>query len=111
MRSNILTKLACLTAVALASLAAQDLTITNVRIIGPNAGVIERGSIVVRGGKIASVAAGAPSATSGQTIDAKGMTAMPGFIDAHRHINTGPNEKAQMQALLEAGYTTVLSGG
>ena len=39
------------------------------------------------------------------------MTAMPGFIDAHRHINTGPNEKAQMQALLEAGYTTMLSGG
>jgi imidazolonepropionase-like amidohydrolase len=39
------------------------------------------------------------------------MTAMPGFIDAHRHINTGPNEKEQMQALLEAGYTTVLSGG
>ena len=36
---------------------------------------------------------------------------MPGFIDGHRHINTGPNEKAQMQALLEAGYTTVLSGG
>jgi imidazolonepropionase-like amidohydrolase len=39
------------------------------------------------------------------------MTAMPGFIDAHRHINTGPNEKAQMQAQLEAGYTTILSGG
>jgi imidazolonepropionase-like amidohydrolase len=36
---------------------------------------------------------------------------MPGFIDAHRHINTGPNEKAQMQAQLEAGYTTILSGG
>src|SRR6185503_9044397 len=43
--------------------------------------------------------------------DAKGMTAMPGFIDAHRHINTGPNEKAQMQAQLEAGYTTILSAG
>src|SRR5215831_17159529 len=39
------------------------------------------------------------------------MTGMAGFIDAHRHINTNPNEKAQMQALLEAGYTTVLSGG
>ena len=36
---------------------------------------------------------------------------MPGFIDAHRHFNTGPNEKAQMQAQLEAGYTTLLSGG
>ena len=41
-----------------AAAAAQDLTITNVRIIGPNATVIERGSIVVRGGKIVSVAAG-----------------------------------------------------
>src|SRR5690242_233845 len=96
---------------AFAPLLAQDLTITNVRIIGPNATVIERGSIVVRGGKIASVAAGSPAAPAGKTIDAKGMTAMPGFIDAHRHINTGPNEKARMQALLEAGYTTILSGG
>ena len=65
----------------------------------------------MRGGKIVSVAAGAPASTSGQTIDAKGMSAMPGFIDAHRHINTGPEEKAQMQRQLEAGYTTILSGG
>src|SRR5581483_10012617 len=86
-------------------------TITNARIIGPNAGVIERGSIVVRGGKIVSVAPGKPSATSGRILDAKGMTAMPGFIDGHKHINTGPNEKQEMQALLEAGYTTILSGG
>lgn len=95
----------------LASASAQDLTITNARIIGPDASVIERGSIVVRGGKIVSVAPGAPASTAGKIVDAKGMTAMPGFIDAHRHINTGPNEKQQMQALLEAGYTTVLSGG
>jgi imidazolonepropionase-like amidohydrolase len=96
---------------ALAPLSAQDLTITNARIIGSNATVIERGSIVVRDGKILSVAAGAPSSTSGKVVDAKGMSAMPGFIDAHRHINTGANEKAQMQAQLEAGYTTILSGG
>src|SRR5580700_10445435 len=104
-------KLACLTLGAFASLSAQDLTITNARIIGPGSAVIERGSIVIRAGKIVSVAAGAPSAPAGRTIDAKGLSAMPGFIDAHRHINTGPNEKAQMQALLEAGYTTILSGG
>jgi len=90
---------------------AQDLTITNARVIVANGTIIERGSIVVRGGKIASAALGMPSAASGRTIDAKGMTAMPGFIDAHKHINTGPDEKAQMQALLEAGYTTILSGG
>jgi imidazolonepropionase-like amidohydrolase len=39
------------------------------------------------------------------------MSVMPGFIDAHRHINTGPKEKEQMEALVEAGYTTILSGG
>ena len=91
--------------------AAQDLTITNARIIAANGAVIERGSIVVRAGSIVSVSPGAASAPRGTIVDAKGMTAMPGFIDAHRHINTGPNEKEQMQALLEAGYTTILSGG
>jgi imidazolonepropionase-like amidohydrolase len=111
MKRHTLQTLACLTLGALASLSAQDLTITNARIITINGAVIQRGSIVVRAGKIVSVAAGAPSAASGKSIDAKGMTAMPGFIDGHRHINTGPNEKAQMQALLEAGYTTILSGG
>jgi imidazolonepropionase-like amidohydrolase len=101
----------CLMLGALAPLRAQDVTITNARIVTANGSVIDKGSIVVRGGKILSVSSGAPSTTSGRTIDAKGMTAMPGFIDAHRHINTGPNEKAQMQAFLEAGYTTILSGG
>jgi imidazolonepropionase-like amidohydrolase len=96
---------------ALVPAAAQDLTITNARIVVGNGTVIERGSIVVRGGKIVAVAAGAPASTSGQTIDVRGMSALPGFIDAHKHINTGPEEKAQMQRLLEAGYTTVLSGG
>jgi len=103
--------LSCAVFGALTPLSAQDVTITNARIIVANGTVIERGSIVVRGGKIVSAAAGAPATTSGQVIDARGMSAMPGFIDAHRHINTGPNEKAQMQAQLEAGYTTILSGG
>lgn len=111
MKRHILTLLACFSIAAAAPLAAQDATITNARIVVGNGQVIERGSIVIRAGKIASVAAGAPAATAGTVIDAKGMSAMPGFIDAHRHINTGPNEKAQMQAQLEAGYTTILSGG
>jgi imidazolonepropionase-like amidohydrolase len=95
------------------NLAAQDLVITNARIIVGNGTVIPQGSIVIRGGKLASVAAGAPAnAPAGaQTINAQGMTAMPGFIDGHRHVNTGPNEKVQMQQLVDAGYTTVLSGG
>jgi imidazolonepropionase-like amidohydrolase len=98
-------------ATAAAPLAAQDLTITNAHIVVGNGQVIERGSIVVRGGKIEAVTAGAPPRTVGQVIDAQGMSAMAGFIDAHRHVNTGPEEKAQMQRQLEAGYTTILSGG
>lgn len=93
------------------SVFAQDLTITNARIIAANGEVIENGSIVVRDSRITYVAAGSPLDRAGTTIDAGGMTAMPGFIDAHKHINTGPNEREQMQALLEAGYTTILSGG
>jgi len=94
--------------------AAQDLAIVNARILDGKGGIIERGSIVVRGGKIVSVGSGA--APSGvQRLDAQGRTVMPGFIDAHRHIATGdPAEwlakraPAQMQEFLDAGFTTVL---
>jgi imidazolonepropionase-like amidohydrolase len=90
---------------------AQDLAVTNVRVIVGSGPVISSGTIIVRGGKIASVSAG-PASTQGlRVIDGRGMSALPGYIDAHKHINTGPDEKAQMQSLLEAGYTTVLSGG
>jgi imidazolonepropionase-like amidohydrolase len=94
--------------------AAQDLAIVNARIVDGKGGVIERGSVVVRGGKIVSVGTGAPP-SGVQRIDAQGRTVMPGFIDAHRHIATGdPAEwlakraAPQMQEFLDAGFTTVL---
>jgi imidazolonepropionase-like amidohydrolase len=96
--------------------AAQDLAIVNARIVDGKGGVIERGTLVVRGGKIASVSSGASRLAAGvQTIDARGRTLMPGFIDAHRHIAQGDAAEwlatratAQMQEFLEAGFTTVL---
>jgi imidazolonepropionase-like amidohydrolase len=93
------------------NLTAQDLVITNARIIVGNGDVINQGSIVIRSGRIASVSAGAANVSGIQAIDARGMTAIAGFIDGHRHVNTGPDEKVQMLQLLEAGYTTILSGG
>ena len=93
------------------NLAAQDVAITNARIIVGNGTVVPSGTIIVRGGKIVSAGAGKASTQGLKVIDAKGMSAMPGLIDAHKHINTGPDEKAQMQSLLEAGYTTILSAG
>ena len=99
-------------------LAAQDLVISNARIIVGTGQVIEQGTIVVKGGRIASVAAGRTAAPGLKVVDAKGLTAMAGFIDGHRHIIGGDaqrylNEQAvdRMREFLEAGYTTLLSGG
>ena len=97
------------------AVAAQDLVIVNARILDGKGGVIERGSVVVRGGKIVSAESGTATVSGVQRIDAQGRTVMPGFIDAHRHIAEGnPAEwlvkraPAQMQEFLDAGFTTVL---
>ena len=84
------------------NLAAQDVAITNARIIVGNGTVVPSGTIIVRGGKIVSAGPSTASTQGLKIIDAKGMSALPGFIDAHKHINTGPNEKEQMQSLLES---------
>jgi imidazolonepropionase-like amidohydrolase len=106
-----------LTLTAAVRLAAQDLTITNARIIVGNGEVIERGSLVIRNGRITSTT-GSAAESGTRTLDARGMTLMPGFIDAHRHIMGGNSEQwfkeqsvARMQEFLEAGYTTLMSGG
>ena len=104
-------------AAATGTAAAQNLVITNARILDGTGAVIDRGAIVVRDGRIASVAAGDPAAVPGaRVIDARGMTVMPGFIDAHRHPIPGNTaewlEKGaadEMRALLEAGFTTVVA--
>src|SRR5678815_1883112 len=92
--------------------AAQNVAITNVKIIVGSGQVIDSGTIIVRDGKIATITGGSVQIPRGlQVIDAKGMSAMPGFIDGHKHLADGPTGKAWMQSLLEAGYTTVLIGG
>jgi len=110
----------CVTAAAALILAAtanaQDLVVTNGRILDGTGKVIERGSLVVRGGKIVSVSASTPAAGGARTIDAGGKTVMPGLIDAHRHLVQGDGAQwlatrapQQLQEFLDAGFTTVLS--
>src|SRR5262249_20672005 len=90
---------------------AQNLVISNAHILDGTGKVIERGAVVVRDGKIVSVMPGNPPAVAGaRVINARGMTVMPGFIDAHRHPIAGnPAEwlqkdaAPQMQAFLDAG--------
>ncbi|HEU4686993.1 MAG TPA: amidohydrolase family protein [Vicinamibacterales bacterium] len=99
-------------------LLAQNLVIANARILTGTGAVIEQGSIVVRDGRIVSVASGGAAAQGTQVIDARGMTALPGFIDAHRHIINGDDDRwfkeqsvDRMREFLESGYTTLMSGG
>jgi imidazolonepropionase-like amidohydrolase len=96
---------------------AQDLVISNARILDGTGNAVERGTVVVRDGRIAAVGANASGAAAGAArIDAGGRTVMPGFIDAHRHVIQGDPARwlaeqsaASMREFLEAGFTTVLS--
>jgi imidazolonepropionase-like amidohydrolase len=116
MRNKIVKRaLLIVTAVSLGaplSASAQTIAITNARVIVGTGPVYEKGTIIVRDGRIAAVANGPAQIPAGaQVIDASGMSAMPGFIDGHKHLVDSPTGKAWMQQVLEAGYTTVLIGG
>src|SRR6185503_16402593 len=96
---------------------AQDLVITNARILDVDTD-IARGSIVIEDGRIVSAGAGAAAVSGKLTLDAGGRTVLPGYIDAHRHIINGDTERwfrdesvARMQEFLDAGFTTLMSGG
>jgi imidazolonepropionase-like amidohydrolase len=98
---------------------AQNLVITNAHIIDGTGKVIERGAVVAKDGRIVSVTSGeAPRGAAGTRIDARGMTVMAAFIDAHRHIFQGNADtwlkdqaKPYMKSFLDAGFTTVFSMG
>ena len=100
------------------SVSAQNLVVTNARILDGTGRVIERGAVVVRDGRIVSVDSGTVDARGARVIDAQGKTLMPGFIDAHRHIVRGEGQQwlkeqaaTRMQEFLDAGFTTVVSAG
>jgi imidazolonepropionase-like amidohydrolase len=108
--------------------AAQNLVITNARIIVGPGQTIEKGAVVIKDGKIASVNAGAATGApkGAKVINGTGMTVIAGYIDDHRHIIQAGGRGAEavekwladpegaakrMNELLESGVTTVQSGG
>ena len=90
---------AAVAAIALASFGAiaagQDAAITNAKIltVGP-LGVIEKGTILLKAGKIAAVGADVVVPPLTTIIDAAGRVVTPGLIDAHSHtaVEDGVNE-------------------
>ena len=92
------------------SVVAQNLVVRNARVLDGNGGVINRGTIVVRRGRISSVSENPVVDVDLPIFDAQGMTVMPGFIDAHRQVIQGdPDEwmeqaAERMREYLEAGF-------
>ena len=73
-------------ATAMAQAPAVVTAIRNATILTVTKGTIEKGTIVVRNGKIAAVGANVDVPRGATEIDAAGLFVMPGIIDAHSHI-------------------------
>ena len=67
------------------------LAITNARIVPVTAAVIEKGTIVIRGGKIEALGANVQVPQGATVIDAKGGHVYPGFINARTTVGIGEN--------------------
>lgn len=101
--------------------------IRGARIIVGDGKVIENGSVLVRGGKIAEIYEGEgpdPKTLKAETVEAAGKTVLPGLIDVHVHLGAPGGfypdmskydaEKSMQRALaayLYSGVTTVRSVG
>ena len=82
----------------------RDLSVTLLSV-----GAEENGPIVIKGRYIAGVGAEYTDAPALQRIDARGATAVPGFIDAHLHIESSMMTPVTFEtATLPRGLTTVI---
>jgi imidazolonepropionase-like amidohydrolase len=67
--------------------------ITNATIMTASRGTIEKGTVLIRNGKIAAVGANVAVPAGAQVIDGTGRYVIPGIIDAHSHsASEGINE-------------------
>lgn len=114
------------------------IAITNGTIWTMTNGIIEKGTILIDGGKIVGIGTDLPIPQEAERMDAAGKIVMPGLIDAHCHVGIFPDgigwehvdgnemtdpitphlraldavhpEDMAFKELLEAGVTTVLTG-
>lgn len=68
---------------------------------------VEKGTLLIRDGRIAGVGRRVKLPAGVQKIDATGKTIIPGLINTHGHVN----DPAQLSIYLRDGITTVLSLG
>ncbi len=89
--------------------------LTNARLItmaGDDGGIIENGTILIEGDRIAAIGENIDIDGSAEVVDLDGKTIVPGFIEAHYHGPQGTDELIPQQnwktlATLALGVTTV----
>ncbi|HHQ14274.1 MAG TPA: hydantoinase, partial [Chromatiales bacterium] len=90
-----------------------DLLIKNVRVVRPNASVVDDADIAIRNGKFAKIAPGIAASTAKQVFDAKNRMAFPGLVDPHMHtgIYAPLNEDAvtESRAAAQGGVTSSIN--
>lgn len=88
--------------------AAPDLVITGARVFSAFTREWLEGDVAIAGGRIAGV--GGPYAGARETIDAGGRHLVPGFIDAHVHIESSKLVPAEFaRAVVPLGTTCVVT--
>lgn len=64
------------------------IAIKNGKVVMPDGSVLEKGTVLVEGGKIKAVGEKVEIPTDAEVLDASGKWVTPGLIDAHTHIST-----------------------
>ena len=114
------------------------IAITNGQVMTITQGTLDRGTVLIEGGRIVALGEGVEIPDDAQVYDAGGQVVMPGMIDAHCHVGIFPDgigwehsdgnemtdpitphlraldavhpEDPAFKELLAAGVTTVLTG-
>ena len=114
------------------------IAITNGQVMTITQGTVERGTVLIEGGRIVALGEGVEIPDDAQIYDAEGKVVMPGLIDAHCHVGIFPDgigwehsdgnemtdpitphlraldavhpEDPAFKELVAAGVTTVLTG-
>jgi len=85
-----------------------DVLIKNATIVEGTGKKAYEGSLAVKGDKV--VETGDVKGDAAETIDAKGLTAVPGFIDAHSHVDWALLWFPKTESHVMQGITTFVGG-
>lgn len=91
---------------------AVNLLIRNGRVVDPVTGVDGARDVLIEEGRIARVASSIKASQAIETIDARGLTIVPGLIDLHTHLREPGHEHKETiasgtRAAVAGGYTGV----